>query len=83
MTSEEYERRIADLENKPPDAVEQLRGVGEWIARNADELVGDMAHNYIAEDGLRFTIQMAYDALPTVTAHKTFIVLAERRANDD
>lgn len=73
---------ISTSKDPTPVAVEQLRGVGKWIARNADELVGDMAHNYIAEDGLRFTIKMAHDAFPTVTAHKTFIVLVERAVGE-
>lgn len=66
---------VKSVEGLTVETVAQLRTVADFIDRAAEELVGDMEGEPIAEDGLVFTIELSRDSLPTVTAHKTFIVL--------
>lgn len=60
-------------------AVKMLEGAARWIEENAAELVDDLETNHVADDGLSFVIHIAPDRLPTVTANKTYIVLARKK----
>lgn len=56
-------------------AVAKLRETAEYIANNAESLVGDMDGVYVVEGGLRFEFTLCDDAtIPTVTVTKEHIV---------
>ena len=57
-------------------AVEQLRQAGRWVARNAEELVGEVSGDMpVTEDSLTFTIELRWDGFATVSSRKEYIVL--------
>lgn len=70
---------MKSVEGLTAETVAQLRRVADFIDRAAEELVGDIEGEPVAEDGMTLTIELSSCGLPTVTAHKKFIVLQRRR----